>query len=217
MINQTCPTVLALDVDGVVVHTESGASSEWYANVADDLGVDPAELLREFFEPHWPAIIVGRADLRATLEPVLRKLEPGLSVDTFVKYWFEKHSFVDDAVIREVRYWSRSTCGRTVLVTNQEKYRAQYLWNVVGLRRHFDEMIWSGQLGVTKSKADFFHRASHLLVVPPPAVLYFDDDEGNVRVAAESGWVAYRYHDVCGLRATLSHYLGRVDDGSSCG
>ena len=62
-------TILALDLDGVVVlgHPDGG---RWDKDIERDLGIDPRHL-RHFFQTHWAEIVVGEADLFETLERIV--------------------------------------------------------------------------------------------------------------------------------------------------
>ncbi|MBT0773838.1 hypothetical protein KIH74_33140 [Kineosporia sp. J2-2] len=54
------PTVLAVDIDGVVVHPlERFGGRPWNAHLADDLGIAPDALAELFFRPYWPQVITG--------------------------------------------------------------------------------------------------------------------------------------------------------------
>src|SRR5260370_42200880 len=55
--------VLVLDIDGVV----SVPATPWMANLQPDWGIDPAEMVREFFKREWLQVVQGRLDLYVAL------------------------------------------------------------------------------------------------------------------------------------------------------
>lgn len=198
--------VLALDVDGVLVHpSDRFDGGPWDTHVQHELGIDPRALGQRFFKVYWPEIIVGKRDLRETLETVLPELNPAVTVDDFLRYWFVNDARVDEAVAAEVRLWRERTGGSAIAVTNQEKYRIAYLTEQVGLGDLFDHIVWSGDLGMTKSNVDFYLAAqARVGCDDPQRMWFFDDDQANVSVATEAGWRAHFYTGLDGMRQALS-------------
>jgi putative hydrolase of the HAD superfamily len=197
-------TVLALDVDGVIVDNYPDGHGEWSDSLLEDLAIDPARLHKEFFDQSWHDVVRGRRGLRESLEPVLRSLNPDVTLDEFLSYWFQKHSLVNFSVIEVVIEWSRRTATRPWLVSNQEPLRAKYIWNQLGFAAYFEGLIYSAELGITKSSVEFFRLAEKRILAGQSArIIYFDDDEANVEVARRASWDAYVYRSVEDLEAAL--------------
>ncbi|MGK5740383.1 HAD family hydrolase [Micromonospora sp. URMC 103] len=198
--------VLALDVDGVLVHPSARFDGgPWDSQIQDELGIEPRALGQRFFKVYWPEIIVGKRDLRETLESVLPELNPDVSVDDFLRYWFVNDARVDEDVAAEVRTWRERTGGRCIAVTNQEKYRVAYLTEEVGLGELFDHIVWSGELGLTKSNLGFYLAAQATVGCDDPRRMwFFDDDEANVAVATEAGWRAHYFVGLPEMRQVLA-------------
>ncbi|MBX7266896.1 HAD-IA family hydrolase [Micromonospora sp. Llam7] len=198
--------VLALDVDGVVVHPhERFRGGPWDTDIQRDLGIDPRALGQHLFKPYWPEIIVGKRDLRETLDLVLPELNPDVTVDEFLGYWFTNDARLDAAVAAEIRAWRERTNGPCIAVTNQEKYRIAYLTEQVGLGELFDHVVWSGELGLTKSNLDFYLAAQATVGCDDPRRMwFFDDDQANVAVAGEAGWRAHFYAGFDEMRRQLA-------------
>ena len=201
--------VLAIDIDGVLVHpSEEFAGGAWDSHIAADLGIDPEALGKKFFARLWPEIVIGRRDLKESLAGILPELQPNIGVDEFIAYWFEHDSRVDEAVADILQEWRKKTGGRSVAVSNQEKYRVAYLRNDVGLNDLFDYILWSGDLGLTKSNPEFYSVAVDRLGVAPEYVWFFDDDIRNVELAAKAGWNAHLFVSVDEMRAILAPLVG---------
>lgn len=201
-------TVLVLDVNGVIVDSYPDGRGEWSDSLLEDFAIDPARLHKEFFDRSWADVVRGRRGLRECLEPVLRDLNPDVTVDEFISYWFQKHSLVNLRVIKFVIEWSRRTVSRPWLVSNQEPLRAKYIWNELGLAAYFEDLIYSAELGITKSSVEFFRLAEKRILRDQSArIVYFDDDEANVEVARQASWDAYVYRSVEDLESALPSRL----------
>jgi putative hydrolase of the HAD superfamily len=90
------------------------------------------------------------------------------------------------AVVRALR---RNGYG-VHLATNQERYRAAYLRDVLGYDALFDVSCYSCELGLAKPAPAFFAEAVRRIGAEPPAVLFIDDSAGNVEGARAAGLAA---------------------------
>ena len=195
--------VLVLDVDGVVVlgHPDGG---RWDRDLLRDLGVAPEELQARFFHRHWPAIVVGQADMLTVLESVWAELQCPLSPRALVDYWFARDSRLNHDLLAEVDRW-RAGGNQAYLATVQEHHRARYLWERLELRRHFDAMHYSAALGAAKPDAAFFERFHvNLPVQSRQDVVFLDDAIRNVEAADAFGWRARQFTAVDDVRAALA-------------
>ena len=195
----------------------------WYDRLWEDLGVDPERLHEEFFRQKWHRIVSGRTDLREELAPVLKRINPAVPVDELTSYWFRTHSYIDRDVLDAVTHWADRTGGRLFLATNQEKYRAGYLWRDLGLRSVFEDIFYSAAMRVTKSDVGFFEQVGRAIAGPDyrdADILFFDDDTRNVEVARRASWEAHLFTDVSALREILHQWPSpdlRAPAGSTLG
>jgi putative hydrolase of the HAD superfamily len=195
-------TVLVLDCDGVVVkgHREGG---RWDKHLARDLGIDTGTLQERFFKPHWRSISLGEADMREVLAQVWPELGHTARADAFVEYWFSNDAVLDEDVLAQVDTW-RAVGGKAYLGTVQEHHRARYLWDTLGLKRHFDAIHYSAALGAWKPDAAFYERLhAKLPVAAPGEVIFLDDVMKNVDAANAFGWRASHFRSADDLRAAL--------------
>jgi len=196
-------TVLVLDVDGVVIqgHPEGG---HWDQHLARDLGIAPAALQEHFFDPHWRAIVTGKAEMRGVLDGMWHRLDCKAPPHAFVDYWFAADSKLDDDVLAQVDAW-RARGNLAFLATVQEHNRADYLWRKLGLANHFDDILYSAGLGAAKPDAAFFERAfAELPVTAPDEIIFLDDSLKNVEAAAAQGWRARHFKSADDLRDALA-------------
>ena len=197
---------LMVDVDGVVVTPRPGG---WAVDLEADLGISPALLQARFFKPVWRDVFLGRAGLHEKLSPVLAEIAPHLSSVDLVAYWFAKDSRLDDVLLADL---AKARAGGLTLhlATVQEHERARYLWDTVGLRRHFDAMHYAADLGLTKSELAFFAAVGARTGFAPGEMLLLDDTPTNVETALAAGWRAALWTGRTPLFELLPELAGTV-------
>ncbi|MGO6844475.1 HAD family hydrolase [Rhizobium ruizarguesonis] len=194
--------VLMVDVDGVLIHGRPADGLPLFTYLERDLGLRVDLLQQEFFQTHWRDIIIGREALEPRLAGVLAKIAPHLSAETLIDYWFENDSRLDLDLLAELAALRQS--GITLLLaTNQEHRRARYLMEQIGLNAHFDDIIYSAELGHSKPSPDFFRLATERAGVLPGEIAFIDDMAVNIEAARQFGWNAAQWT----AGATLRHAL----------
>nr|WP_312052405.1 hypothetical protein [Brevundimonas diminuta] len=116
------PTVLMMDVDGVVVRHPD--PSGWSVRI-EDLGIPRQALQDRFFKPWWDEVVHGRATLRDRLAPALADVAPHVSCDQLIRYWFEGDAHLDEALLLQLAE-VRASGVPLHLATVQEHERASY-------------------------------------------------------------------------------------------
>ncbi len=178
-------TTWVFDVDGVIVTGDSFGVA-----LAREHGISVA-CLAPFFAGPFGDCLVGRRDLKTELAAWLPGWGWPKSTEAFLEFWFSHETQVNEpllAVVRELRVQG----ARCVLGTNQERYRADYLWNELGLRAEFDGLFASGDLGVMKPHAAFY-AAVEVSLGTTQGLCLVDDRLGNVMAARAAGWRAVHY------------------------
>ncbi|MBY5334118.1 HAD-IA family hydrolase [Rhizobium leguminosarum] len=194
--------VLMVDVDGVLVHGRPTDGLPLFTYLERDLGLPIDLLQQEFFQTHWRDIIIGREALEPRLAGVLAKIAPHLSAETLIEYWFENDSRIDLNLLEELAALRQS--GITLLLaTNQEHRRARYLMEQIGLKAHFDDIIYSAALGHSKPSPDFFRLATERAGVLPGEIAFIDDMAENIEAARQFGWNAAQWTAGATLGGTL--------------
>src|SRR5580704_5356349 len=89
------------------------------------------------------------------------------------------------------------------LGSNQERYRAAHMREVLGYDGLFDVSCYSWELGAAKPDLAFFTEAARRIGAEPSAILFIDDNAHNVAAARVAGLTAERWciddgHDVLG-------------------
>jgi putative hydrolase of the HAD superfamily len=183
--------VLLLDADGLVIKPRHTYFSEKFS---EEFSV-PLEEVLPFFKQEYKNAAMGKSDIVDLLPPYLKKWNWDKGVDEFLKYWFESEKDIDPEVLNKIKQL-RSKGVKVYLVSDNEKRRAEYLMNEVGLEKEFDGAFFSCKLGVTKSSPEFFKKIIDKLKTTTSEISYFDDDEKNVDIAKSQGIDAEIYPSV---------------------
>ncbi|MEM7124627.1 MAG: HAD-IA family hydrolase [Pseudomonadota bacterium] len=196
------PRLIACDVDGVLVHGMTDGRYDWQEALARDFGVKQEDVAA-FFRDDWDACILGEADLRDVLPPYLERWGYGGTADDFLAFWFANDSNLDHDLVEEIS--GLRSHSRIVLATNQDRHRAAFLWDEMGLSSRFDRMFASSSMGVRKPDTQFWRIITDEMgEVAGPEVLLIDDSQRNVEAARQFGWQAIHYRD----RSDLDRLLG---------
>jgi putative hydrolase of the HAD superfamily len=190
------PQIILLDADGVVLKKYDEYFSETFAR---EYAV-PVTRIRPFFAGIFKLCQEGKADLREEIEPLLPQWNWNAGVDAFLSYWFSTDAEIDGAVLQEV-HTLRNRGFSVYLASDQEKYRARYIAETLGLKNHFNELFFSCDIGCLKHNQNYFKAVSERLHVSPQELSYFDDDPKNIAVAASIGVHAHVYANISQLSA----------------
>jgi putative hydrolase of the HAD superfamily len=186
------------DVDGVLIdgwHSRPERRRYWDLDMERDLGIARSALQKAVFAPSrdgGPPLIarcsLGELDLKETLADVLPGLGFHRPVEQFLDYWFTRDSVINQSVFSVVRQLAGRGDVALYVATNQERYRADWLWNGLGLRQHFRGIFYSGQIGVLKTEAAFFHAVDAELGRSKTPSLLVDDSPPVCDAAGLAGW-----------------------------
>ena len=199
--------VLVLDIDGVVSLAQPGSAHPWYATLKADLGLDYGEIERDFFKVAFMEVLRGRRDLHVALYGYFEPKGMADRIGDFVRYWLEKDAVIDRTVLAEADAWRRRTGGRVFAAANQEHHRVAYLRDHAGLGAHFDDIIYSAELGVCKPERVFFTNAqARMAVTAAQSILFVDDKAENVDGARMCGWRAMLYRGSESLARALAQW-----------
>lgn len=200
--------VLVVDVDGVLLHDTDEQGRHWSANLQSDLGVDREQLWDDLFRPHWPDIAIGKIDLLVAAQTALRRQGACCTGEEFLSYWFQRTGRINGALLEVLTAWSHRTGAPAYLATNQESRRARYLWNELGFRDTFSDIVYSARLGAMKPMPEFYSRTREIVGnASPGQILFFDDRQDNVEAACRAGWQAIQFKDVAQVEAILQRRL----------
>jgi len=181
-----------VDVDGVLIHGRPDDGSHWGSSLESELGLRSEDLQREFFDVYWNDIVLGRAGLMDHLPRVLDRIAPHLSAERLIAYWFARDARLDRNLLKDL-VQVRATGIPVYLATNQERMRAEYLMETIGLAQYVDGIHYSAEIGAKKPDHEFFDKVASRMGVEPSKLLLLDDALSNVDAALAAGWKAIHW------------------------
>ena len=167
--------------------------------------------LQPFYDESFQQAIVGKADLKELIER-RRDLWCGdEDVQTLLKDWFTAESYVDDRLVSLIQK-IKSQGALVCLATNQERYRAAYVKDVM-VPSLFDKYFFSSRLGVSKDEPKFFEIVLSELQKDRPGllpgnILLIDDRQKFLDAAAQTGMATLLYSD----SSQVQHILLESED-----
>lgn len=193
--------VLIFDADGVLINGDIFSK-----RFSKEYNIDISKI-NPFFDGPFKDCLVGKADLKEVLAPYLEKWGWKDGVDNFLEYWFSTEHSIDQELINYIQE-HRKNGIKCVIATNQEKYRADYLFNKIGFVNSFDKMYVSAHLGHKKTNKEFFEKlVNDLNSIRKDEILFWDDDMENINTAKEFGINAELY-------TTFEDFKKKMDDYS---
>ena len=190
---------ILFDADGVVILPNPFADY-----LEQELHVPP-DMTRVFFGGEFIKCLLGRADLKETIEPFLPQWGWHDSVDAFLKLWFDVENTVDSRMLNVIH----ALRGRGIicgLATNQEKYRIGYMKETMGFSEIFDAIFDSAAIAALKHDPIYYNRVTARLSLRPDEILFWDDNHRNVEQARQHGWNAEQFVSFESFQQTLESY-----------
>lgn len=181
---------LLLDADGVTIL----APQPYSFTYAEQRGLDPATI-EPFFKGPFVEALRGKADLKQLIRAHADTWKVD-DVDRFLSDWFAAEN-VPSVALPELIAACRAKNIPVFLATNQEKYRAAYLRDVM-FPGVFDDMLISCELGAIKTEPTFWTAALDAVAKKVPGItagdiLYFDDGKSYITAAKNAGIDARLY------------------------
>jgi putative hydrolase of the HAD superfamily len=180
--------VALFDVDGVILAPRKKFFSD---RLVEEFGVSPDESLSFVKELLIPSM-TGKVDLRTEFPILLKKWGINKTIDEIFKFWWTSESEINHPALHLVDEL-RGSGLKTYLATDQERHRAHYIMEQLGLREHFVGAFISCELGFQKHDESFWRSIVDSLKTDPARILYWDDDQKNVDRAASVGITSRLY------------------------
>lgn len=192
--------VLIFDADGVLINGDIFSK-----RFSKEYNIDISRI-NPFFDGPFKDCLVGKADLKEVLAPYLKEWGWKDGVDNFLEYWFSTEHSIDKELISYIQTYRRNGV-KCVMATNQEKYRADYLFNKIGFVNSFDKMYVSAHLGHKKTNKEFFEKLTNDLDdISKAEILFWDDDIENINTAKEFGINAELYTTFEDFKQKMKNY-----------
>jgi putative hydrolase of the HAD superfamily len=176
------PYILLCDLDGVIIKKGHYFSERFYTKQ----GIS-ADLVQDFFLGDFNKCLVGTADLKDELAKRVTVWKWTGTIDELLDFWFSYERVMNEEILARIATL-RSQGVRVYITTENEKYRAQYVWKTLGLCDRFDGFFPSSQVGSKKNDSRFWETVLQKLGSPPPATVeVWDDAPINIQTAAACG------------------------------
>ncbi len=195
--------IILFDVDDVLIIPPKLFSQQY----CERFGINP-RLQGKFYESkEWKDASLGKFDLKEALRLHNDKWQWHGEPDELLQMWFEGENYPNEDLFKVMKRL-RKNGALVFLATQQEKYRAAYLRDVI-FKDKIDGMFCSCDIGSRKSENHFWETTLSKLGVllpdlKPYDVAYFDDNQGWVDKAKEFGVDAFLYTTVSGVSAVLA-------------
>ena len=181
--------ILLLDADGVVLN-----KGEYFSERFAREYQLPIENVTPFFKGPFVLCQKGEADLKEELEPYLQKWNWTDGVDAFLSYWFDSDVVLNENTQFMVAQFKEKGV-QCYLASNNEKYRAQVISELLKGTGLFDGFYFSAELKICKEDPEFFEYIIKDLRVSPEDVYFIDNDQKNVEAAHSVGIHASLYNE----------------------
>lgn len=194
-------SIILFDADGVLTLPEEVFSVMYARSRGFDSG--PFE---QFFRNDWHAIVTGKKDLKESIAKNPDLWQWNKSIDELLAYWFKTEDVRNDELLTLI-HELRSRGVPCYLATDQEKYRGQYMQNVM-FKDLFDGFFISADLGVSKTDPRFFEMIIEELRqkhqgIEPQDIIFFDDSQSKVDTACSVGINGQLYVNTQQVRSLL--------------
>lgn len=188
---------ILFDVDGVLTVPQE-VFSVIYSR-SHGLDVEP---FSQFFSSEWIDFVIGKRDLKQHISDNPSFWHWDGTPDELLTLWFEMEDVRNEELLRVIKKL-RATGRSCYIVTEQEKYRTEYIRSKM-FAGMFDGVFSTAEIGYRKTDKQFYEYVLDEIGTAPSEVLFFDDSESKVRVAASLGIDARLYREVGQVRKLLS-------------
>lgn len=195
--------VALFDVDGVLLLPPKLFSQQY----CEKYGVDPQKQGQFYVTPEFKDASLGKYDLKDALRKYKDLWKWQGSPEELMVMWFESENHPNEELLKIVEELRQSGVG-VYLATQQEKYRAAYLENVI-FKDKIDGMFCSCRIGYGKDDNNFWKEVMTRLKGQYPdlqsgEIVYFDDRESLTKKARELDIQGFVYTDVERVQEVLN-------------
>jgi HAD superfamily hydrolase (TIGR01509 family) len=163
----------------------------------------------EFFRTEWRDFVTGKRDLKEGIEKNPELWQWTGDADSLLDYWFKSEDVRNDELVTLIQEMSGKGLS-CYLATEQEKYRAAYMRDVMFPGLFKGEFV-TCDIGHTKSEPAFYQVILDQLQeeqpdMSPDEVVLFDDSQSKIDSALSVGINAQLYRSVDHVREVLSKW-----------
>ncbi|MCA9333150.1 HAD hydrolase-like protein [Candidatus Saccharibacteria bacterium] len=186
--------VAIFDADGVLTIPKELFSEQYVRNHGGDLNQ-----LSGFFKNDFQNAIIGKADLKELIAEYHDVWQWNGSPDELLSMWFRNENIQNKPML-ELVATVRNAGVPCYLATNQEKYRGEYMREIMfpGI---FDYYFISSEMGCKKPEQEYFEKLLSKVAedhprVKPKEIIFLDDTVSHVEGAKKLGINAHLFESV---------------------
>lgn len=198
-------SAVLFDADGVLTLPEEVFSVVY----ARSHGLDN-EPFEKFFKNQWRDFVTGKRDLKQAITNNPGLWQWGGDADTLLDYWCKTEDVRNEPLLALIQELSQQGLA-CYLATEQEKYRAAYMKDVM-FKGLFKDHFVTCDIGFKKNEPAFFKEVIRRLQIQAPSltpgeIVFFDDDQPKVDTARSVGINAQLYRGVVHVKEILSDLM----------
>ncbi len=196
--------IIILDLDGVISFRD-GYFTDRYASEAE---LDKSTTITPFFSGVFQDILVGKKDLKEELPKVLKDWKWEGTMDDFLMKWFESEMRINEELLDLLTELKTSHKFRLIVATDNEKYKTEFMINILNEFGIFDRVYSSSELGFKKHDVEFWEELFKKEGEENrPNSIFWDDDQANVDLANGNGVKSYFYRNNEEFKSQLENAL----------
>jgi len=195
---------LLFDADGVMLHHSERRFFDWYI---DEYAIDKASVV-DFFNNVWPAILVGKKDIKQELSKQLKVWHWQGTPEELMHAWYAYEYVANEPLIDYIA-WLKEIGVASSLATNNDQYRARAMFDfLIRDGAVLDRLYSAGEIGTAKPSKGFFeHVMTDLDDLQKYEVLFWDDTLANVEAARGFGLKAQVYKTFDEFKEAMKFYV----------
>ena len=180
--------IILFDCDGVIIKKHKRFSQL----LQEDFGITK-EQTAGFFTGVFLDCETGKADLKQVLSKLIPQWGYKGTVEELMDFWFSGEAEIN-LNMKEYILKLKDSGVKAYLATNNEKYRTEYLWNVVGIKNFLEGLFSSCYLGYMKPEVEYWQEIYKVLnKYPKENILVLDDKQAAIDSARAFGIKAELY------------------------
>nr|WP_052478723.1 HAD-IA family hydrolase [Kibdelosporangium sp. MJ126-NF4]CEL20274.1 hypothetical protein [Kibdelosporangium sp. MJ126-NF4]CTQ97500.1 hypothetical protein [Kibdelosporangium sp. MJ126-NF4] len=202
----TVTRALLIDLDGVLRHRDP----EIAARCEQDAGLPQGSLHEVAFLPDLltPAVTgqITQREWETEITRVLTERHPGVDVTAAVRECFGDTGYIDEEVLAIV---DAVRPHATVCLISNATDRVHQDLEALGVADHFDHVVSSSDLGVTKPDARVYAALARLTGAAARRCLMVDDALANTEGARQAGMTGHTFTSAADLKDAVDEWLER--------
>ncbi|MCW4012158.1 MAG: HAD family phosphatase [Candidatus Bathyarchaeota archaeon] len=176
---------LILDYGGVISYPQK---QEFYDKVYQILAQKP-DKLKEFYYQFRPDFDIGKLSAEEYWIKIFDNLGvqyDKINLQTLITMDLQSWTIENPAMNRFI-IENRDKVHNLSIISNMPREFACYLRDNYSLLNYFDEIIFSGEIGLIKPDQRIFEYTLEKLGIPPNECLFVDDSKTNIAAAEKKG------------------------------